>query len=186
MRPATFILLALTAVLSVTSSYFFNELSKSKNQNSELTQVKDAQAELIEELKDQNDEYREDINNLGKSKDEISKELLMKMKEIKNKEKLLKEAEKTLEEKSKTHESLTNELKDEIKRKEVKITELNGKINVRLKDKILFPSGSSRLSEEGMKIVTRIGKIIGKDRSKIIRIEGHTDSSGSAQKRFAR
>lgn len=75
-----------------------------------------------------------------------------------------------------TYQNLIEDMKDEIKSGEIKISELAGKLKVNIVDKILFDSGESALSPRGEKILARLGKILKQDTSKIIRVEGHTDN----------
>jgi chemotaxis protein MotB len=43
-------------------------------------------------------------------------------------------------------------------------------------DKILFPSGESAISPEGLKVLERIGNILKNAQGKAVRVEGHTDN----------
>lgn len=87
-----------------------------------------------------------------------------------------KEAEKQAEKVKHTYQSLIDDMKDEIKNGEIKISELSGKLKVNIVDKILFDSGEATVSKNGKKILARLGNILKRDTSKVIRVEGHTDN----------
>lgn len=73
-------------------------------------------------------------------------------------------------------DELVEELKEEIGKKEVEITQLADKLSVRLVDKVLFPSGEAEITDPGLKVLERVGNIIKTVEGKIIRVEGHTDN----------
>lgn len=75
-----------------------------------------------------------------------------------------------------TYQNLISDLENEIKQGQIKISELSGKLNLKIEDKILFDSGDATLSNQGQKIITRIGNILKQDTARVIRIEGHTDN----------
>ncbi len=84
--------------------------------------------------------------------------------------------EQELNSATQTYQNLIADLEKEIKDGQIKISELSGKLNVKIEDKILFDSGDATLSTRGQKIITRIGNILKQDTSRVIRIEGHTDN----------
>jgi len=47
---------------------------------------------------------------------------------------------------------------------------------VKIVDRIIFPSGETDLSENGMKVLTKVGGILKQTRDKRIKVEGHTDN----------
>lgn len=106
-------------------------------------------------LKQQNDEFKQQIS------------VLLTEKEVK---------EEQIETVTQTYQNLIDNMQEEIKRGEIKISELAGKLNVNIVDKILFDSGESTVSEQGKKILARVGNILKQDTTKIIRVEGHTDN----------
>lgn len=117
-------------------------------------EVMPLKSELIG-LKQQNDELKQQIS------------VLMTEKEAK---------EEQIVTVTQTYQNLIDNMQEEIKRGEIKISELAGKLNVNIVDKILFDSGESTVSEQGKKILARVGNILKQDTTKIIRVEGHTDN----------
>jgi chemotaxis protein MotB len=84
--------------------------------------------------------------------------------------------EEQIETVAQTYQNLIEDMQEEIKRGEIKISELAGKLKVNIVDKILFDSGESSVNEQGKKILARVGNILKQDTTKIIRVEGHTDN----------
>jgi len=75
-----------------------------------------------------------------------------------------------------TYDSLVNELQGEIKKGEIKVTQVKDKLSVNLVEKILFDSGSAEIKPEGLKVLDRVGDILKKVKDKQIRVEGYTDN----------
>ncbi len=73
---------------------------------------------------------------------------------------------------------LDKQAKDLEKVAETKRTE-NG-VLVNMKSEILFESGSAVLKEEAIEQISKVGDIIAKYSDDRVRVEGHTDSTGSA------
>jgi len=75
-----------------------------------------------------------------------------------------------------TYDSLLSGLQKEIERGQVKVKQVDTKLSVSILDKVLFPSGSAEIGEDGEKILNRVGKIMKNTKGKLIRVEGHTDN----------
>ena len=74
-------------------------------------------------------------------------ELAQKESELQVKTAALSQEKGQLEAKSAEYERLARSLQGEIDKGQVELSELQGKMIVKLKDRILFPSGSARLSK---------------------------------------
>lgn len=74
------------------------------------------------------------------------------------------------------YEALIKEMKQEIDKGDIKITQAVDRLSVNLVEKILFDSGESELKPEGLKIIKRVGDILKGISDKQIRVEGHTDN----------
>lgn len=95
------------------------------------------------------------------------------------------EAEKrTLEQKSSDYQSLASSLDREIKAGRVQLTELQGKLTVRMAEKVLFPSGSATVSKEGQATLRAVAAGLREVQGRIIRVEGHTDDVPIRTSRF--
>ncbi len=90
--------------------------------------------------------------------------------------KAIEEKEKAIAELTKTREKLTSELKEEIRKGEIAITQLKDRLSLNLVEKILFDSGSALVKKDGKKVLDRVAEILKKVQDKQIRIEGHTDN----------
>ncbi len=86
-----------------------------------------------------------------------------------------------------TYNELVDKMEAEIKRGEITISELQGKLTVNMVEKILFPSGSATIKPEGLKVLERVGDIVKGVEDKDIQVEGHTDDvpiSSRLQEKF--
>jgi chemotaxis protein MotB len=74
------------------------------------------------------------------------------------------------------YENLLREMKQEIEKGDIKITQAVDRLSVNLVEKILFDSGEAEIKLAGLKIIKRVGDILKKVEDKQIRVEGHTDN----------
>lgn len=95
-------------------------------------------------------------------RDELAQ--LQKLKEI--------EVQKT----SRTYEELLENMKGEISKGEVTISELKGKLTVNLVESVLFDSGKAEVKPNGLVVLQKVIDILKNLKDKAIRIEGHTDN----------
>ncbi len=90
-----------------------------------------------------------------------------------------------LEAKSKQYEQLAGQLQGQIKAGQIEVSELRGKMTVKLKDKVLFPSGSAKLNTEGQKALDAVAEVFKDMQGKNVIVAGYTDNvptSGGAYK----
>jgi chemotaxis protein MotB len=72
---------------------------------------------------------------------------------------------------------LTDSLRREIEGKQIKITELEGKLTVNLMDKVLFDSGKAEVKKAGREVLGKIAEnLLNKYPDRVILVEGHTDN----------
>lgn len=90
--------------------------------------------------------------------------------------KKLQEAKEALEKKSQEYEMLAKSLRDEIKTGKIELSELRGRMVVKMKDKILFSSGSTKVAREGQAALAKVAEALKGVEGKLIRVEGHTDN----------
>jgi chemotaxis protein MotB len=90
----------------------------------------------------------------------------------------------TLQAKSKEYETLASSLDKEIKAGQIKLSELQGKVTVRMGEKVLFPSGSATISPEGKATLKKISEAFATVKDRMIRVEGHTDNVPIHSSRF--
>jgi chemotaxis protein MotB len=89
---------------------------------------------------------------------------------------------------SKTYDDLLKEMKGEVAKGQIMITELKGKLTLDVLDEILFDSGVAEIKAQGLPVLKRVVEILKKVEDKNIRIEGHTDNrkiGGALVKKYA-
>jgi chemotaxis protein MotB len=88
----------------------------------------------------------------------------------------LKKKEVEAQTESNTYKQLMQEMKSEVAKGQVTISELKGKLTLDVVDKILFASGRAEVTKEGLAVLKRVIDILKNVQDKAIRIEGHTDN----------
>ena len=84
--------------------------------------------------------------------------------------------EEKVKEVSGTYEQLLANMKNEIARGQVTISDLKGELKVNMEAAILFDSGRADVKPEGLEVLGKIVETLKKVSDKAIRIEGHTDA----------
>ncbi|HEY5674415.1 MAG TPA: OmpA family protein [Malonomonas sp.] len=75
-----------------------------------------------------------------------------------------------------TYDQLVGALEEEIKRGELTISNLEGKLSVNLLNQILFDSGKTEIKPEGKKVMQSLGDVLNKFPDRALQVEGHTDN----------
>jgi chemotaxis protein MotB len=75
-----------------------------------------------------------------------------------------------------TYDQLMGNLKDEIAKGEIQVTQLKDQLHLNMVEKILFDSGSTRIKESGQKVLKQIASAINQVKDKDVRVEGFTDN----------
>ncbi|KPJ58068.1 MAG: hypothetical protein AMS15_09265 [Planctomycetes bacterium DG_23] len=88
---------------------------------------------------------------------------------------LERQRKKEMEEMRGTYENLLENMKGEIEKGEITITQLRGKLKVNMVDEILFDSGKTTIKPQGLEVLERVGSVLLNVKDKAISIEGHTD-----------
>ena len=111
-------------------------------------------------------------NQLGMSQSQIetlSMDAATKAEQLESKEQQLISMEKAYQE-------LSRQFKQQISEKEIKISTLENKLNIRLLDKILFASGSADVTPDGGGVLNRLATELQKMQGFEISVAGHTDN----------
>jgi chemotaxis protein MotB len=108
-----------------------------------------------------------------------------RLRELQSSKQQLEVVKADLERKSSEYEQLAGSLKSEIEAGRVELTELRGKMTVKMKDKILFSSGSAALGKDGKNALKAVADALRNVQGKTIRVEGHTDDVPTAGSAFA-
>jgi chemotaxis protein MotB len=145
---------------------------------SESQRVKACEAKIsdlqgrVSQLEEEAEQQRRLAGSLAKTKEQLEAERAAAAREA--------EAQRAraaaLEKKSAEYETLTASLAQEIKEGKVQISELEGKMTVRLAERVLFPSGSDRINKQGLETLAKIGETFRSVQGRIVRVEGYTDN----------
>lgn len=106
----------------------------------------------IADLERENNTLRQEIGNIRKAQEE------------------------KVETVSQTYKGLLSKMEEEIRRGQITISELKGKLTLNMVDAILFDTGKAEIKPGGIAVLDRIVSILRDEREKAIRIEGHTDN----------
>ena len=86
------------------------------------------------------------------------------------------ERDEELQEMRSTYDDLLVDMRAEIDKGKITITQLEGKLKVNMLDEILFDSGETKIKPEGIEVLKRVGKVLLNVKDQTISIEGHTDN----------
>lgn len=137
-----------------------NRLGRELKQSDEEVAAKIIKIEILEETIGEIQQQAVDLSK-AKAKIEAEKRKL-------DQERRKREAE---------YQDLVSSLEQEIKNREIQITELQGMLTVNLMDKILFDSGKSAIKPEGKRVLDKIATtFLNRYPDREIRVEGHTDN----------
>jgi chemotaxis protein MotB len=76
-----------------------------------------------------------------------------------------------------TADKMREQMKDEIAKGDINLTESGGKLRVALVDKVLFESGEAQISKRGEGVLGRVGAVLAQIDDKQIQVSGHTDNT---------
>lgn len=174
------------------------ELASLKDQYEALTKENSSLKEKIKELTADRDQLKEAFATASKEKNELqrvleskSDELTQNIVELRKKNSDLAAENKTLKENiaqlqkkkeeevqsiKKAQDELLQEMKAEIAKGQITITELKGKLTLDVVEKILFDSGEAEVKMEGLEVLQRVVDILKNVKDRMIRVEGHTDN----------
>jgi len=128
---------------------------------------------------------RDAANNLKKYQDEAQKSAALEKKAadlqaqndtLSQSKAQLTEEKGQLEAKSKQYEELAGSLKEQIQSGQVEISELKGKMTVKLKDRVVFSSGSAAINKQGRDALDAVAKAFHDLQNKTVVVAGYTDN----------
>ncbi|HYI02587.1 OmpA/MotB family protein [Hyalangium sp.] len=134
-----------------------SELEAAQKERARSDEALAASEARVHELQKKVEQLTALAESLGQTKDKLEK------------------ARAELEKKSDQYESLAQSLKDEIKTGKIELSELKGRMVVKMKDKILFSSGSVKINPEGQAALEKVAEALKNIAGKLVRVEGHTD-----------
>ncbi|MGZ6236509.1 MAG: OmpA family protein [Syntrophales bacterium] len=187
---------ALSFMAILTFSFFISGCVTTATYEKKAAEA-DSQARQLAAMKADRDQLKEAFANAAKERDDLDKVLKSKTDDLSKsiadlRQKTadleaentrlkadlaeLKKKEAEVQSESNTYKQLMQEMKGEVAKGQITISELKGKLTVDLVDKILFASGQSEVTKEGLAVLKRVNDILKNVKDKSIRIEGHTDN----------
>ena len=113
----------------------------------------------VADLKGENEDLRQNVEALQSEAEALALQRKEEMEEMRG-----------------TYEDLLEDMKAEIDKGEITITQLRGKLKVNMLDEILFDSGKTTIKPQGVEVLERLGSILVTVKDRAINIEGHTDN----------
>ena len=86
------------------------------------------------------------------------------------------ERNEEVQEMRRAYDDLLVDMRAEIDKGKITITQLEGKLKVNMVDEILFDSGETTIKPEGIQVLERVGKVLVNVKDQTINIAGHTDN----------
>ncbi|MFQ5949997.1 MAG: OmpA family protein [Nitrospiria bacterium] len=84
--------------------------------------------------------------------------------------------ERELRESDEARAALVDRLQKEITEGSIKISQMKDRLTIEIVDKILFASGSDRITKNGKEVLKKVSVVLKEVKENDIRIEGHTDN----------
>lgn len=148
-----------------------------------LKALEDKSAKDADEAKKKIADLDKNLADCGKEKDTLSSRIGSLENNLTDKQQQLnqcntaaKEKIKKLEEKTENYENLTKSLQGEISKGQIELSNLKGKLTVKMKDKVVFASGSVKVAPEGKDALKKIADALKDMPDKAILVQGHTDN----------
>jgi len=160
--------LALAAAVGCVSSSKYERKAK---EATDLDAKAKHQAEQIAALEQKSADLEQQLAAVRKQREELE----VRTTALSLEKGRLEQEKGQLEAKSKEYEQLTGSLQAEIQKGQIEISELRGRMLVKLKDQILFPSGSARLNREGRSALDQVADAFKDLKGKTIVVAGYTD-----------
>ncbi|QXE89216.1 OmpA family protein [Geomonas subterranea] len=134
---------------------------------------------LEETLKSTSDAKNQKIGELSQKVGDLTQkttDLEAENKRLKDEVARLQKQKEEVQQTSKTYGDLLEQMKGEIAKGQVTISELKGKLTVNMVDSVLFDSGKAEVKPEGLVVLQKVVDILKNVKDKAVRIEGHTDN----------
>ena len=184
MRPSLAVALSLAALVTTgcVSSGTFQKKEAELKAEQEKGKATGQQLEAAQaEVRGLQEKVKSDEANLAARQAELkvsadkNAELKALVEELSKSKKKLEQAKAELEKKSAEYQTLATSLQGDIEAGRVEVSELKGRLTVKMKDKILFASGSATIGADGKVALKKVAEALRGVQGRVIRIEGHTD-----------
>jgi len=159
-----------------------DEVAKRAVQTEKIAAMQQQLDLLASDVNALRDKIRSDEGTLSQKEAELraARDRLLEMQalvdELSKSKRKLEAAKAELEKKTGEYEQLATALRGEIDAGRVELTELRGRTTVKMKDKILFASGSATIGADGREALKKVAEALRGLHAKAIRVEGHTDN----------
>ncbi len=167
------------------------EQARSRAVRDQITALRGEFDGVQAEVRGLQEKVRSDEANLAARQAELkvaadrNAELQALVDELSKSKRRLEQAKAELEKKSAEYQALASSLQGDIEAGRVEVSELRGKLTVKMKDKILFASGSATIGAEGKVALKKVAEALRGVQGRVIRIEGHTDDVPTGGGAFA-
>jgi len=152
------------------AAWMWGEMGKSKAAAAEASTRADAAEAKRAALAPQVEKLTADNAELTAAKEALARDVEAKTGELAQ---LKGTADKLQEHNA---EMIEAQVRDEIAKGDVRLTESGGKLRVDLVDKLLFESGEATISKRGEGVLARVGGVLAQIDDKTIQVSGHTDN----------
>jgi chemotaxis protein MotB len=145
-----------------------NEINKAKNLSKQMEYFKSTNTNLLDRLSDLSVVSKSGAENIKKSLEALNQQ-----------NKYIKDLTSTMQRKDSINLALVMNLKrslDNFDDDDIAIEVKKGVVYVSISDKMLFRSGSYRISDQAEEVIGKIAKIINDHNELDILVEGHTDN----------
>lgn len=121
----------------------------------------------------------DELNVLSQQLDEKKASLDLLSKELEKREQRVKELEDLIAKKDEAVKLLKDKVANALlsfRDKGLTVEQKNGKVYISLEAKLLFPSGSTKVDNEGKKALVELAKVLQDQKDLEVLVEGHTDT----------
>ena len=174
-------LVTLFAASGCVSQGEFDKLQSEKNQEiASLQSSRSGLEQQVGNLENQRASLEKQKDSLTKEKDSLTQQVA----ELEAQRARLQASEKQVEAR---YDRLRADLSEEVKKGQLQIRELEGRLTVDVAEQLFFDSGRATLKDTGKQVLQKVADSLKSYEDKAIRIVGHTDNvpiSGGLQKVF--
>ncbi|MBN1832888.1 MAG: OmpA family protein [Deltaproteobacteria bacterium] len=139
------------------------EIDRLQEERTNLEEILESESSLlgkqVSELRSKNNRLKQENENL------LTKVTALEV-----------ERDEEVQEMRRTYDDLLVDMRAEIDKGKITITQLEGKLKVDMVDEILFDSGETTIKPEGIQVLERVGKVLLNVKDQTINIAGHTDN----------
>src|SRR5262245_15781076 len=152
------------------------EKARLQQEQSQLSASLDEERRRLKAEAEEKARLQQEQSQLSASLDEERKRLKVEEEEKARLERERAAKEDEIRRLTKTQEELSQSLKDEIAKGNIKIQQVRDRLTINMVDRVLFDSGRADIKPAGLKVLKQVSDVLNKITDKQIRIEGHTDN----------